>query len=161
MLHTPGLTLACCTYLEGDCAFFGDTLFMPEGGTGRADFPGGDAARLYRSIARIPALPPETRLFVCHDYQPGGREPRFVATVAEQRANDIHVGGGRSEAELVALRTARAHARDAGAADPLHPGRHPRRRAAAAGGRRRLLPRGADRPAPSRTAGLGPRSEGA
>ncbi len=107
VLHTPGHTPACCTYLVGDCAFVGDTLFMPDGGTARADFPGGDAARLYRAIARILALPPETRLLVCHDYQPGGREPRFVATVAEQRARNIHVGGGRSEAEFVALRTAR------------------------------------------------------
>jgi glyoxylase-like metal-dependent hydrolase (beta-lactamase superfamily II) len=107
VLHTPGHTPACCTYLVGDCAFVGDTLFMPDGGTARADFPGGDAGRLYRSIARILALPPETRILVCHDYQPGGREPRFETTVAEQRAHNIHVGGGRSEAEFVALRTAR------------------------------------------------------
>jgi glyoxylase-like metal-dependent hydrolase (beta-lactamase superfamily II) len=76
VLHTPGHTPACCTYLVGDAAFVGDTLFMPDGGTARADFPGGDAATLYRSIRRILELPPATRLFVCHDYQPGGREPR-------------------------------------------------------------------------------------
>ncbi|HET6466856.1 MAG TPA: MBL fold metallo-hydrolase [Geminicoccaceae bacterium] len=107
VLYTPGHTPACCTYVIGDCAFVGDTLFLPDGGTARADFPGGDAATLYRSIQRILALPPETRLFVCHDYQPGGREVRWETTVAEQREHNIHVGQGRSEAEFVALRTAR------------------------------------------------------
>jgi glyoxylase-like metal-dependent hydrolase (beta-lactamase superfamily II) len=106
-IYTPGHTPACCTYLVGDCAFVGDTLFMPDGGTARADFPGGDARQLYRSIARILALPPETRIFVCHDYQPGGREPRWETTVAEERLRNIHVGGGRGEAEFVAMRTAR------------------------------------------------------
>jgi glyoxylase-like metal-dependent hydrolase (beta-lactamase superfamily II) len=106
-MFTPGHTPACCTYLMGDCAFVGDTLFMPDGGTARADFPGGDARALYRSIQRILALPPETRLFVCHDYQPGGREVRWETTVAEERARNIHVGHGRSEDEFVALRTSR------------------------------------------------------
>lgn len=107
VMHTPGHTPACCTYVIGDAAFVGDTLFMPDGGTARADFPGGDAATLYRSIRRILELPPETRLFVCHDYQPGGREPRWETTVAEERERNVHVGGGRDEAAFVALRTAR------------------------------------------------------
>jgi glyoxylase-like metal-dependent hydrolase (beta-lactamase superfamily II) len=107
VIYTPGHTPACCTYVIGDCAFVGDTLFMPDGGTARADFPGGDAATLYRSIQRILALPPRTRLFVCHDYQPGGREARWETTVAEQRERNIHVGHDRSEAEFVELRTSR------------------------------------------------------
>lgn len=107
VLYTPGHTPACATYVAGDAAFVGDTLFMPDGGTARADFPGGDAAQLYRSIRRILDLPPETRLFVCHDYQPGGREPRWETTVAEQRERNIHLGGGKSEEEYVAMRTAR------------------------------------------------------
>lgn len=107
VLFTPGHTPACVTYVIGDVAMVGDTLFMPDGGTARADFPGGDAATLYRSIQRILALPPETRIYVCHDYGPGGREPRFETTVAEERARNIHVGNGRSEAEFVALRTGR------------------------------------------------------
>ena len=106
VLHTPGHTPACCTYVVGDVAFVDDTLFMPDGGTARADFPGGDAATLYRSIRRILDLPPETRLFVCHDYQPGGREPRWETTVAEETARNIHVDG-KDEAAFVALRTAR------------------------------------------------------
>jgi glyoxylase-like metal-dependent hydrolase (beta-lactamase superfamily II) len=106
VLYTPGHTPACCTYVVGDAAFVGDTLFMPDGGTARADFPGGDAAILYRSIRRILDLPPETRLFVCHDYQPGGREPRWETTVAEQRERNIHLAD-KGEDEFVALRTAR------------------------------------------------------
>lgn len=107
VMLTPGHTPACCTYVIGDCAFVGDTLFMPDGGTARADFPGGDAGELYRSIRRILALPAETRLFVCHDYQPGGREPAFETTVADERARNIHVGGDRDEAAFVAMRTER------------------------------------------------------
>jgi glyoxylase-like metal-dependent hydrolase (beta-lactamase superfamily II) len=107
VMYTPGHTPACATYVIGDCAFVGDTLFMPDGGTARADFPGGDAATLYRSIRRILELPPETRLFVCHDYQPGGREVRWETTVAEERERNIHVGGGKGEEEFVAMRTAR------------------------------------------------------
>jgi glyoxylase-like metal-dependent hydrolase (beta-lactamase superfamily II) len=107
VMYTPGHTPACCTYVVGDAAFVGDTLFMPDGGTARADFPGGDAATLYRSIRRILELPPQTRLFVCHDYQPGGREVRWKTTVAEERERNIHVGEGRGEAEFVAMRTAR------------------------------------------------------
>ncbi len=106
VLYTPGHTPACCTYVVGDAAFVGDTLFMPDGGTARADFPGGDATTLYRSIRRILDLPPETRLFVCHDYQPGGREPRWETTVAEQRERNIHLAE-KGEDEFVALRTAR------------------------------------------------------
>lgn len=106
VLHTPGHTPACATYLVGGCAFVGDTLFMPDGGTARADFPGGDAATLWRSIQRILALPDDTRLFVCHDYGPGGREPRWETTVAEQRARNPHLAG-KTEAAYVALRTAR------------------------------------------------------
>ncbi len=110
-LHTPGHTPACMTYVveDGDetVAFVGDTLFMPDYGTARCDFPGGDAATLYRSIHKVLALPPETRLYMCHDYQPGGRPPAHVSTVAEQRAANVHVHEGVSEAEFVAMRRAR------------------------------------------------------
>lgn len=108
VLHTPGHTPACVTYLIGDAAFVGDTLFMPDYGTARADFPGGDAAALYRSIRKILALAPETRVFVGHDYLPAGRDEfRWETTVAEQRARNVHVHEGVSEAEFVAMRTAR------------------------------------------------------
>jgi glyoxylase-like metal-dependent hydrolase (beta-lactamase superfamily II) len=109
VLHTPGHTPACVTYVIGDAAFIGDTLFMPDYGTARTDFPGGDAAALYRSIRRILALPPQTRLFVGHDYLPeGGRkENRWETTVAEQAARNVHAHAGVSEAEFVALRKAR------------------------------------------------------
>jgi glyoxylase-like metal-dependent hydrolase (beta-lactamase superfamily II) len=107
VLYTPGHTPACITYVIGDAAFVGDTLFMPDGGTARADFPGGSAAMLYRSIAKILALPPATRLFVCHDYGPGGRAIAWQTTVAEERAKNIHVREGVSEAEFVEMRTKR------------------------------------------------------
>jgi len=108
VLHTPGHTPACVTYLIGDAAFVGDTLFMPDYGTARADFPGGDAATLYRSIRKILALPPETRVFVGHDYLPAGREEfRWETTVAEERARNVHAHEGVSEAEFVAMRQAR------------------------------------------------------
>ncbi len=110
VMYTPGHTPACATYVIGEAAFVGDTLFMPDGGTARADFPGGDATTLYRSIRRILSLPPETRLFICHDYQPGGREPRWETTVAEERERNIHVGHDRNEDEFVAMRTARDRA---------------------------------------------------
>jgi len=104
---TPGHTPACMTHVIGDAAFVGDTLFMPDGGTARADFPGGDARVLYRSIHRVLSLPPATRLFMCHDYAPGGREIRWETTVAEERAHNIHVRDGISEDEFVAMRSAR------------------------------------------------------
>ncbi len=104
---TPGHTPACMTHVIGDAAFVGDTLFMPDGGTARADFPGGDARVLYRSIKRVLELPPETRLFMCHDYAPGGREIKWETTVAEERAHNIHVRDGITEDEFVAMRTAR------------------------------------------------------
>lgn len=107
VLHTPGHTPACTTHLIGDAAFVGDTLFMPDAGSARADFPGGDARTLFRSMRRILALPPETRLFLCHDYGPGGREIRWETTVAEQRAHNIHVGDGITEDDFVRLRTTR------------------------------------------------------
>ncbi len=108
VLHTPGHTPACVTYLIADAAFVGDTLFMPDYGTARADFPGGDAATLYRSIHRILDLPPETRVFVGHDYLPEGRET-FVweTTVAEERAANRHVHDGIDEQTFVAMRQAR------------------------------------------------------
>lgn len=108
VLHTPGHTPACVTYLIGDAAFVGDTLFMPDYGTARADFPGGDATMLYRSIRKILDLPPQTRVFVGHDYLPQGRD-HFVCetTVAEERARNVHVHDGVSEAEFVAMRQAR------------------------------------------------------
>jgi glyoxylase-like metal-dependent hydrolase (beta-lactamase superfamily II) len=110
-LHTPGHTPACMTYLIGDgsdqAAFVGDTLFMPDYGTARCDFPGGDARTLYRSINKVLSLPPDTRLYMCHDYQPGGREMRYVSTVAEQRAGNIHVRDGIGEEAFVAMRSKR------------------------------------------------------
>jgi glyoxylase-like metal-dependent hydrolase (beta-lactamase superfamily II) len=107
VLYTPGHTPACVTYVIGDAAFVGDTLFMPDGGTARADFPGGDAATLYRSIGKILALPPKARLFVCHDYGPGGRAIAWETTVAEERAKNSHVREGVGEGEFVEMRTAR------------------------------------------------------
>ena len=108
VLHTPGHTPACVTYLIGDAAFVGDTLFMPDYGTARADFPGGDAATLYRSTRKILALPGDTRIFVGHDYLPAGREDfRWETTVAQQRAGNIHVRDGVDEAAFVALREGR------------------------------------------------------
>ncbi|NHZ41711.1 MBL fold metallo-hydrolase [Massilia aquatica] len=110
-MHTPGHTPACLSYVVGHgarlAAFVGDTLFMPDYGTARCDFPGGDAGTLYRSIARVLALPDDTLLYMCHDYQPGGREVRFVSTVAEERFHNVHVGGGVTEADFVAMRTRR------------------------------------------------------
>lgn len=106
-MHTPGHTPACNTYLIGDAAFVGDTLFMPDYGTARADFPGGDARTLYRSIQRILALPPETRIFVAHDYLPAGRSDyRWETTVAAETGN-IHIIGDGGEDAFVAMREAR------------------------------------------------------
>ncbi|MEO0387678.1 MAG: MBL fold metallo-hydrolase [Pseudomonadota bacterium] len=107
VLHTPGHTPACVTYVIGDAAFVGDTLFMPDGGSARADFPGGDAGVLYDSIQRVLSLPDRTRLFMCHDYGPGGRDIAWETTVAEEKASNIHVGGGRSRDDFIAFRTAR------------------------------------------------------
>ena len=108
VLHTPGHTPACVSYLIGDAAFTGDTLFMPDYGTARADFPGGSAHDLYRSIRKILALPPQTRIFVGHDYLPEGRsEYRWETSVAQQRAANVHVHDGVDEADFVALRQAR------------------------------------------------------
>ena len=107
VMFSPGHTLASITYLVEDAAFVHDTLFMPDGGTARADFPGGDAAAQWRSIQAILALPEATRLFTGHDYQPGGREPRWQSTVAEQKARNIHLAKAATEAEYVALRQAR------------------------------------------------------
>ena len=107
VLLSPGHTLASVTYLVGDAAFIHDTLFMPDAGTARTDFPGGDAQRLWRSIQAILALPGETRVFTGHDYQPGGREPRWESTVDEQRRENIHLARAGDEASFVALRRAR------------------------------------------------------
>jgi len=107
-IHTPGHTPACMTYVVGDAAFVGDTMFMPDYGTARADFPGGDARTLFRSIKKVLSLPPETRLFMCHDYKaPGRDEYRWETSVAEERAHNIHVHDGISEDEFVAMREAR------------------------------------------------------
>lgn len=107
-MHTPGHTPACMTYVIGDAAFVGDTLFMPDFGTARADFPGGDARALYRSIKKVLSLPPETRLFLCHDYKAPGRDQfAWETTVAEQRACNVHVKDGVTEEQFVAMRTAR------------------------------------------------------
>lgn len=107
-MHTPGHTPACMTYVVGDAAFIGDTLFMPDYGTARADFPGGDARELYRSARRVLSLPPETRLFLCHDYKAPGRDHYvWETTVAAERAANIHMRDGIGEDEFVAMRTAR------------------------------------------------------
>jgi glyoxylase-like metal-dependent hydrolase (beta-lactamase superfamily II) len=107
VLATPGHTPACVSYLIGEDAFVGDTLFMPDYGTARCDFPGGDAQTLYRSIRRLLSLPPSTRLHLCHDYQPGGRPAQWVTTVAAQRAANIHMRDGVTEDEFVARRSQR------------------------------------------------------
>ncbi len=106
-LHTPGHTPACMAHYIGNAVFVGDTLFMPDGGTARADFPGGDSRQLYRSIKRILALPANTRIFVCHDYGPNGRDYKFETSVAEELENNIHIANGITEDEFVALRDAR------------------------------------------------------
>ena len=106
-MHTPGHTPACMTYHIGDALFVGDTMFMPDFGTARCDFPGGDARFLYQSIQRLLALPPETRMFMCHDYMPNGREMQYETTVGEQKASNLHVHDGVSEDEFVAMRSAK------------------------------------------------------
>ena len=106
-MHTPGHTPACMTYHVGDALFVGDTLFMPDFGTARCDFPGGDARILYHSIQRLLALPSETRIFMCHDYMPNGREMKYQTTVAEQKASNLHVHDGIAEDEFVEMRTAK------------------------------------------------------
>lgn len=107
VMFTPGHTLASVAYVVGDAVFIHDTIFMPDGGTARADFPGGSAHALWRSIQRIMALPDDTRLFTGHDYMPGGREPQWESTVAEQRAKNTHLVKAKTEDEFVALREAR------------------------------------------------------
>lgn len=108
VLHTPGHTPACLTYVIGDAAFVGDTLFMPDYGTARCDFPGGDARTLYHSIQKVLSLPEQTRLFLCHDYKAPGRDAyQHETTVAEQRQANVHVNDGISEEEFVKMRTER------------------------------------------------------
>ncbi len=107
VMATPGHTPACMTHVIGDAAFVGDTLFMPDGGSARADFPGGDAGVLYDSIQRLLDLPDEMRLFMCHDYAPNGREIQWETTVGAEKANNIHVGAGKSKADFVKFRTER------------------------------------------------------
>ena len=110
-MHTPGHTPACMTYVVSDdtqmAAFVGDTLFMPDYGTARCDFPGGDARTLFRSISKVLSLPAQTQLYMCHDYQPGGRAVQYVSTVAEERDKNVHVRNGISEDAFVAMRQAR------------------------------------------------------
>jgi glyoxylase-like metal-dependent hydrolase (beta-lactamase superfamily II) len=106
-MSVPGHTPACMAYQVGDAVFVGDTLFMPDVGTARCDFPGGNARALYHSVRTLLTLPPETRLFMCHDYPPPGRAVQWECTVADQRARNIHVHDGVSEDEFVAMRTAR------------------------------------------------------
>lgn len=106
-IHTPGHTPACMTHVIGDAAFVGDTLFMPDGGSARADFPGGDAGTLYDSIQKVLTLPDPMRLFMCHDYGPNGRDIAWETTVGEEKAHNIHVGRGTSREAFVAMREAR------------------------------------------------------
>ncbi|MEL7252587.1 MAG: MBL fold metallo-hydrolase [Pseudomonadota bacterium] len=106
-IHTPGHTPACMVHVMGDAAFVGDTLFMPDGGSARADFPGGDAGQLYDSIMRVLSLPDDLRLFICHDYGPGGRAISWETTVGAQKADNIHVGGGKTREDFIKFRTER------------------------------------------------------
>ncbi len=106
-IYTPGHTPACMVHVMGDAAFVGDTLFMPDGGSARADFPGGDAATLYDSIQKVLALPDAMRLFMCHDYGPNGRDIQWETTVADEKAHNIHVGHGATKEQFVAFRTDR------------------------------------------------------
>lgn len=115
VVFLPGHTPACTAYKIGDAVFVGDTIAMPDVGTARCDFPGGDARQLYRSIKKLLSLPPDTRLFMCHDYPPAGRDVCFETTVADERANNIHVHDGIDEDTYVAMRTKR----DAGLAMPV------------------------------------------
>ena len=106
-MYTPGHTPACMVHVMGDAAFVGDTLFMPDGGSARADFPGGDAAVLYDSIQKVLSLPDTMRLFMCHDYGPNGRDIAWETTVGEEKAHNIHVGGGKTKEQFVKFRTER------------------------------------------------------
>lgn len=106
-MAAPGHTPACMVHVIGNAAFVGDTLFMPDGGSARADFPGGDAGELYDSIQKVLSLPDEMRLFICHDYGPGGREISWETTVGEEKKNNIHVGGGKTRDEFIKFRTER------------------------------------------------------
>ena len=106
-MYTPGHTPACMVHVIGNAAFAGDTLFMPDGGSARCDFPGGSASELYDSIMKVLSLPDETRLFMCHDYGPNGRAIEWETTVAEQRANNIHVGGDKTREDFITFRTER------------------------------------------------------
>ncbi|MEP3341340.1 MAG: MBL fold metallo-hydrolase [Hyphomicrobiales bacterium] len=103
-LHTPGHTPACMVHIMGDAAFAGDTLFMPDGGSARADFPGGDAGQLYDSIVKVLSLPDDMRLFVCHDYGPGGRAIAWETTIGAQREKNIHIGGVTSREDFIKMR---------------------------------------------------------
>ena len=109
VMHTPGHTPACVTYLTEGHAFIGDTLFMPDYGTARADFPSGSAKTLYRSIQRIFDLPANTRLYMCHDYRPGGRAPKWESTIIDEMERNIHIRKGMPEADFVRMREARDH----------------------------------------------------
>jgi len=106
-MHTPGHTPACMVHVMGNAGFVGDTLFMPDGGSARADFPGGDAGELFDSIQKVLALPGETRLFMCHDYGPNGRDIEWETSVADEKAHNIHVGEGKTKEEFVKFRTER------------------------------------------------------
>ncbi len=107
VIHTPGHTPACMVHVIGNATFTGDTLFMPDGGSARADFPGGDAGQLYDSIQKVLSLPDEMRLFMCHDYGPNGREIQWETTVAQEKEENIHVGHGKTREEFVEMREAR------------------------------------------------------
>lgn len=106
-IYSPGHTPACMVHVMGNATFTGDTLFMPDSGSARADFPGGDAGELYDSIQRLLALPDQMRLFMCHDYGPNGRDIAWESTVAEEKAHNIHVGGGKTREQFIAFRTQR------------------------------------------------------
>jgi glyoxylase-like metal-dependent hydrolase (beta-lactamase superfamily II) len=106
-MYTPGHTPACMVHVMGNAAFTGDTLFMPDGGSARCDFPGGSAEELYDSIMKVLALPDDMRLFMCHDYGPNGRDIQWETTVADEKANNIHVGGDKTREDFIKFRTER------------------------------------------------------
>ena len=139
-LHTPGHTPACLTYRIGDAMFVGDTIFMPDYGTARCDFPGGSADILYESVQRLYNLPAETRVFVCHDYQPGGRPLEYASTIGEERETNIQLKADTPQDEFIAFRSARDTALEMPAPDPsFPPGERPRRAPAGSGAERHVL----------------------
>jgi glyoxylase-like metal-dependent hydrolase (beta-lactamase superfamily II) len=138
-MYTPGHTPACMTHVMGNAAFVGDTLFMPDGGSARADFPGGDAGTLYDSIQKVLTLPDEMRLFMCHDYGPNGRDIQWETTVGDEKAHNIHVGGGKTARTSSSSAPSATRSWTCRADHPVAAGEHARRRHADRQGRTPML----------------------